>query len=273
MDALEFLYNTIPGRLVLRPLIGRHFSAFFGALMDSPASKSLIPHFIKKYRINTAEFETGGVRSFNDFFCRRIKPGARPVCGDADALVAPCDGLLSVCPIKKGTVIKAKQSRFTIASMLRDKKLAKSFEGGYCLVYRLCVNDLHRYIYFDSGYKHRDRRIDGFFHTVRPVALKDVPVFTENSRRYCVLDTHSFGRCVQMEVGAMLVGRIVNHHPAGGEVKRGSEKGFFEYGGSTVIVLIPGSDLSFREEVKAAMAEDREIFVRQGEWVARKNPV
>ena len=106
-------------------------------------------------------------------------------------------------------------------------------------MYRLCVNHYHRYIYFDSGIKHKNRHIDGKYHTVRPIALGEYPVFTENCREYAVIDTENFGRCVQLEIGAMLVGRIVNEDIDKCSVKRGYEKGHIEYGGSTVIVLIP----------------------------------
>ncbi len=228
MGSLEFLYKTVLGRVLLRPLVSR-------PLMDARWSKILIRSFVKKNGINTDDYLLGNVKSFNDFFCRRIKDGRRPVDMAASSLIAPCDGLLSAYKIDgEGTVLNVKQSTFNIDSLLRDRELARRFDGGYALVYRLCVDHYHRYIW---------------------------PVFIENTRDYSVIDTANFGRCVQMEVGAMLVGRIVNEKPLPGRVRRGEEKGHFEYGGSTIIVLVPQGvaelrgDLTGGEETPVKMGE------------------
>ncbi|MBR4439305.1 MAG: phosphatidylserine decarboxylase, partial [Clostridia bacterium] len=130
-----------------------------------------------------------------------------------------------------------KQSSYTVASLLRNEELAKRYSDGICLVFRLCVDNYHRYCYFDSGSKNKNVFIPGFLHTVRPTALKSIPVFVENCREYTVLHTDNFGDAVQIEVGAMLVGKIDNYHEEH-EFKRGEEKGRFLYGGSTVIVLL-----------------------------------
>ena len=262
MGSLEFLYKTVLGRVLLRPLVSRPVSAFSGTLMDARWSKILIRSFVKKNGINTDDYLLGNVKCFNDFFCRRIKDGRRPVDMAASSLISPCDGLLSAYKIDgEGTVLNVKQSTFNIDSLLRDRELARRFDGGYALVYRLCVDHYHRYIWFDSGHKLEDRHIQGVYHTVRPVALYEHPVFIENTRDYSVIDTANFGRCVQMEVGAMLVGRIVNEKPLPGRVRRGEEKGHFEYGGSTIIVLVPQGvaelrgDLTGGEETPVKMGE------------------
>ena len=148
-----------------------------------------------------------------------------------------------------------------------NKELAKEYNGGYCLVYRLCVNHYHRYAYFESGVKSEDVVIPGIYHTVRPVALEAGPVFVENSRQYTVIDTQQFGKCVQMEVGAMLVGRIVNEVASSTDVIRGTEKGHFEYGGSTIIVLVPANKIDVRPDLKKASESGQEIAVKMGECV------
>lgn len=267
MDYLNFLYKTRPGRLLLKPLISRPVSLMSGRFMDSRASGILIRPFAAKYGIPLQDYEMEDVRSFNDFFCRRIRQGLRPLSPDEGDLTAPCDGLLSVSRITKDRVIKVKQSSFTISRLLRDKRLAAGFEGGYCLIFRLCVQHYHRYIYFASGLKHRNRRIEGLYHTVRPTALEEVPVFIENTREYTVLDTEQFGRCVQMEVGAMLVGRIVNEELSPCRVVRGEEKGHFAYGGSTIILLIPAEKAILRSDLREALDKNVEIPVRQGEKI------
>ena len=270
---LKKLYGTADGRRLLKFLTLPIVSKAAGDFMNSIFSKPLIRPFIIKNKIDTSQYQMRNFRSYNQFFTRRIKPGKRPIDYAPSHLISPCDSKLSVYEIDEHSIFRIKGSLYRVSDLLRNDFLARRFTGGYCMIFRLEVDDYHRYCYIDNGTKTGNTFIRGELHTVNPIALKRYNIYKRNSREYTVLHTENFGDVVQVEVGAMLVGRIVNHHPAGGEVKRGSEKGFFEYGGSTVIVLIPGSDLSFREEVKAAMAEDREIFVRQGEWVARKNPV
>ena len=267
MGVLEFLYNTVPGRIILKPLSSRFVSNLSGAMMDTRASKCLVKSFVKKNGIDTSEYELDGVKSFNTFFYRPVKEGMRPVCQDSDALVAPCDGLLKVCRIEKDTVLSVKQSEFSISSLLRSEKLAQKFEGGYCLVFRLCVDNYHRYGYVETGFKSRNRVIPGVYHTVRPVALEARPVFLENSRQYCLIKTPNLGTVCQMEVGAMLVGKICNNDTGSCEVKRGEEKGHFEYGGSTIIVLLREGAADIYDEIIKNSSEDKETPVKLGERI------
>ncbi|WP_026668910.1 phosphatidylserine decarboxylase [Butyrivibrio sp. AE3006] len=268
MNGLDFLYKTNIGRIILKPLTLKPLSELSGRILDSRPSMLLIKPFAEANGIRIEDYILDDVRSFNDFFCRKIKSELRPLSPRENAVIAPCDGLLKVNRITNGMVFSVKQSTFTIRSLLRDKKLAEEFEGGYCFVYRLCVNHYHRYIYFTDGMKKADRRIRGFYHTVRPVALEEFPVFTENSRQYSIIDSKELGRCVQMEVGAMLVGRIVNEKPIAGRVYRGEEKGHFEYGGSTIIVLVPKDKIKLREEIKVKSAKGEEFPIKMGEVVA-----
>ncbi|WP_026510887.1 phosphatidylserine decarboxylase [Butyrivibrio sp. LC3010] len=268
MNTLELLYKTTVGRIILKPLTMKPVSDLAGRILDLKISKMLIGPFAKRNNIKMEDYVLDDIHSFNDFFCRRIKDGLRPVCEDADKVIAPCDGYLKVCRISGGTVLNVKQSKFTVRSLLRDRKLAESFDGGYCLVYRLCVDHYHRYVYFTDGQKYKDRKIKGFYHTVRPVALSELPVFTENSRQYSVIDNDKLGRCIQMEVGAMLVGRIANDNPAAAVVKRGEEKGHFEYGGSTIIVLIPKDKIKLNSGIEQRSRRGIEFPVKMGEAVA-----
>ena len=267
MDLLEFLYNTVPGRIILRPLSSRFVTRLSGFLMDTRVSKKLIDSFVKNNNIDTSEYDLSQVKSFNTFFYRPVKEGMRPVNQEADALVAPCDGLLKVCEIKKDTVLSVKQSEFTISELLRSKKLAEKYEGGMCLVFRLCVDNYHRYSYVETGYKSENRVIPGVFHTVRPVALEARPVFIENAREYCLIKTPNLGTVVQMEVGAMLVGKISNDDAMPCEVKRGTEKGHFEYGGSTIIVLLRKDAAVINEEIVISSLEGIETPVKLGERI------
>lgn len=264
--ALRFLYHTVPGRLLLKPLCSRAVSRAAGAFLSSPFSRFLIKPFIQKNNIDLREYDCRGFHSFNDCFSRKIWPGRRPVASDPGSLIAPCDGYLSAYAIRSGMVVNVKQSRYTIADLLQDESLAREFEGGLCLVFRLCVDNYHRYCYVDSGKKGENIFIPGKLHTVRPIALREVPVFCENCREYTVIESEHFGRLVQMEVGAMLVGKICNYHGAA-QVKRGQEKGKFLYGGSTIIVLTKAGSVGIDRKLLRNTVRGIETPVKMGQKV------
>ena len=266
MNTLEFLYQTIPGRAVLKLLTRPWISNVCGRFLDSRASHFLIAPFAKSSHIVLSDYQLDGIHSFNDFFSRKIKPGLRPVDMDPSHLAAPCDGLLSVWNIEKDTVIPVKQSHYTLSSLLRDPDLAARYEDGYCFVFRLCVDHYHRYCYAASGKKSPNRRISGILHTVRPVALQHCPVFTENSREYTLIQTEKLGTLLQMEVGAMLVGRIVNHTQSA-VVQRDQEKGFFQYGGSTIVVLAEKNRISVRDDILKNSGNGVETPIKMGELI------
>ena len=129
--ALRFLYGTALGRVLLRPLCSRWFSKLAGALLDRPASRLLIRSFVRRQGIDLGDYVPARYASFNDFFCRRIRSELRPVDQNPAALIAPCDGLLSAYPVEQGTVIPAKQSRYTLAQLLGSQALAAPFSGGW----------------------------------------------------------------------------------------------------------------------------------------------
>ena len=267
MTSLEFLYHTAPGRMVLKVLTKPGISKICGRFLDSPLSCCLIKPFTRKNQICLSDYQLNSIHSFNDFFSRKIKPNLRPMDKDPFHLAAPCDGLLSVWKINEDTVLPVKQSHYTISSLLADSNLARRYNDGYCFVFRLCVNHYHRYCYVDSGRKSSNRSIDGHLHTVQPIALHDIPVFTENSREYTLIQSPHLGTLLQMEVGAMLVGRIVNHKDSG-MVIRGQEKGFFQYGGSTIIVLTEKGKVSLREDISLHSKNGVETPVKMGETIA-----
>ena len=267
--ALRFLYGTVMGRLILKLLCTRRISSLCGRFLDSGVSRPLIRPFVRRHGIDLKEYAAEEFRSFNDFFSRKIKEGRRPVAPEPAALIAPCDGLLSAYRVSGDTVIPVKQSRYTISSLLGGDSASESYQNGICLVFRLCVEHYHRYCYIDSGVKGGNVFLPGKLHTVRPVALEKIPVFTQNCREYTVIKTDHFGEIVQMEVGAMLVGRIKNHHGPG-NVRRGEEKGMFLYGGSTVIILLKEGQAQLPEELYQATADRIETPVRMGQRIGGK---
>lgn len=245
---LSFLYTNIFGRMLLKPLIQPQVSKLAGRYLSSAHSKWLISKFIERNEINMDIYEECDYSSFNDFFTRKIKPDCRPVPEDLDVLISPCDCLATVYPIQENTTFSIKNTEYTLRSLLRSPRLAKRFRGGYAYVLRLTVEDYHRYLYSVSGKQSKNYHIDGTFHTVNPIANDYLPIYKENTREYTIIHSKEFGDVLQMEVGALLVGKISNHKQST-VVTRGEEKGFFEYGGSTIVVLTqkgrvtPRSDL------------------------------
>ncbi len=244
---LSFLYETAPGRVALKAVTALWLSRLAGRYMDSRHSTRLIPGFVKKNSIDTSACRKQEFSSFNDFFTRQLKPELRPVDMAPEAFVSPCDGRLSAFPITKDSAFDVKGSSYTVCDLLGGDPVWHKYEGGTCLVFRLCVNDYHRYHYLDSGTKGENHFIPGVLHTVRPIALRNFPVFVQNSREYTVMHTDHFGTVTQVEVGAILIGRISNHHGSG-PMKKGEEKGMFLYGGSSILVLLEKDKVSLLKD-------------------------
>ena len=224
---------------MLVPLLTRPFiTQLGGVVMNSRLSKRAIPGFIRHNTIDISQFEQREFTSYNDFFTRKILPGMRPICPDENSLISPCDSALSAYPISEDSRFQIKGTVYTLDSLLRNEDVAQHYLGGTLLLFRLTVSDYHRYCYAASGKKAADVRLQGVYHTVNPLAAAVRPIYKENTRVYSLVETEQFGLVLQMEVGALMVGKIVNECPAPCDVTRGEEKGRFEFGGSTIIVLL-----------------------------------
>ena len=266
---LKKLYGSVTGRVLLKTLTAPALSRVAGRFMDSPASKVLIKPFIKKSGIDTSQYVMSGFRSYNDFFTRRIKKGKRPVDTAPEHLISPCDSKLTVYKISSRSIFRIKGSRYRVSDLLCNDFLAKRYCGGYCCIFRLEVDDYHRYCYIDSGVKSGNTFIPGELHTVNPVALERYNIYKRNCREYTVLHTDNFGDVVQVEVGAMLVGRIVNLHDEGA-FRRGEEKGRFEFGGSTVVLLFEKDSIIPDRDILVNSSDGIETVVKYGEKIGIK---
>lgn len=266
---LEWMYGTRPGRLLVKLMIRPGVSRAAGWLLDRRVSTLAVRPFIRKNHICMDDFEQRRFRSFNDFFTRRVLPGKRPVDGTPAHLIAPCDSKLTVYDIRPDSRFRVKGTEYTLEGLLQSKELAETFLGGTLLLFRLTVGDYHRYTYIDSGFVTGSTRIPGVFHTVNPAAASRCPIYRENTREYSLLESLRFGTVLQMEVGAAMVGRIVNA-PGSRNVRRGEEKGRFEFGGSTVIVLLQKGRAILDTDLLRNTAQDAETVVRLGERIGIK---
>ena len=266
---LKFLYHTVPGRVVLKLFTSPVISKIGGAYMDSGLSRIHIRGFIKNNGIDMSEYEKTDYQCFNDCFTRKILPQKRPVCMEENALISPCDARLSAYHIDENSFFFIKHSRYRVSDLIADSRCAPDYQGGVCLVFRLCVDDYHRYGYVDSGEIVENRKIQGKLHTVRPIAVNQYPVFTQNSREYSIMRTENFGTVAQIEVGAMMIGKIKNHQTSG-KVLRGTEKGMFLYGGSTIVVLIEKNKVKLPDIYFENTKNDMETRVYYGSKIGEK---
>lgn len=233
--SIRFLYGTAAGHMCLKVLVCPWISKAAGAFLGSCLSRPIVGRFIKKHKIDMSSYPARKYRSFNDFFTRSRDIGDVRV--PPDTLVSPCDAYLSVYPIDEKSVFHIKHVDYSLAQLLDDPVLAEKFSGGSCLIFRLTPLHYHRYCFCCNAEVVASRRIGGKLHCVRPIAYTSRPVFIENSRSYTLLQDDALGTLVQMEVGALLVGKIKNH-PTNGRAVAAAEKGYFEFGGSTIIVLL-----------------------------------
>lgn len=261
---LRTLYTSAAGRMLLKPLVHPGVSKLAGKFLSTKLSCLFIRPFIRSNHINMNDFEKTSYRSYNDFFTRRLRPSARTVCGGADTLISPCDCYASAYEITEDQTFDIKHTRYTLRSLLKSRKLAARFQGGVALILRLTVSDYHRYAYAVSGTQSKHYRIPGKLHTVNPIAGDFYPIYKENAREYTVIRSPQFGAVVQMEVGALMVGKIVNHKECCA-VTRGEEKGYFEFGGSTIILLLQKDKAAIRDDLLANTAAGYETQIRLGD--------
>lgn len=262
--ALGFLYNNPIGRLLLGIAVSPFVSDIYAWKKSRKSSVKDIPGFIAEHKIDMSDFEDREYDSFYDFFIRRLKPGKRPFDMAPGALVSPADSKLLVYKIGEDTHMQVKGRDYTAGEILGDEALSECFKGGYALVFRLTVDDCHRYSFPDSGKVLSRKYIKGKLHTVSPLSA-DHKIFYENTRNVCMLATDNFGTMAYIEVGAMLVGRIADE---GADLfLKGQEKGHFEPGGSTVILFANG--IKIDDDIMEQSAMGIETKVRMGERIGK----
>lgn len=267
--SISFLYKTLPGRILLRLLIKPAVSKPVGRFMNSGFTRIFIPRFIKNNDIDLSDYKNIKYKSFNDFFIREIKDGARFISEKPEDVISPCDGKLQAFKISSESIFHIKKSAYDTAGLLKDEELAGDYINGTCLIFRLMPNDYHRYCFIDDGELISGKKIKGVLHTVRPIAFKRYAIYTQNSREYAVLMTENFGKVVQMEVGALFIGRITNDLTKT-NFKRGEEKGYFEFGGSTIVMLFQENKIKIDDVIFKNTKQNNETVVKLGTVIGSK---
>ncbi len=263
--SLRVLYGTKGGRVLLKGFINPTASDLMGKFMSSKASSALVPGFVRRTGIDMSRYEPKKYRTYNEFFTRKLASPPE-FSSDPAAFCSPCEGFVTAYRISENSVFEIKDTDYSISDLLCSKKLSDTYTGGTCVIFRLAVHNYHRYCFFDGGHAHRTHSVTGCLHTVQPIAFEHFDVYKHNSREYTVMDTDNFGLVTQIEVGAMFVGRIVNY-PATAEFKRGQEKGYFEFGGSTVILLFRPGTVSIDKNIAENSLRSIETPVEIGQRI------
>lgn len=270
---LKWLYYNPFGKLALQSAVKRKFlTQWYGKKMDMPASKAKIPGFIKSLQIDMSEVlrPVDDFSTFNDFFIRQLKPEARPINNSPDVLVSPADGkVMGFSEINKLDTFFAKGQEFSLQEFLQDQSLSSRYAGGTLLIVRLAPADYHRFHFPADGLISKSTRIDGAYYSVSPYAVKNrMKIYWENTREYSVLSTVNAGEILMCEVGATMVGSIVQSYSPDTDVKKGQEKGWFAFGGSTIIILLEKDRVNLDSDILENTKKGYETSIKVGEGLA-----
>lgn len=263
----SFLYDGVLGKLVLKLANKRFVSRLVGSYLDSKFSKRHIKKFIKSNHINMEEYIGNDFSSFNEFFYRRVNMKYRPYSSNEKILISPCDCKILHYKIKDNNEFEIKGKKYTIKELLKDKYIQSEYANGDLLVFRLSTTDYHRYHHIDSGKIVFTKKINGLFHTVGPISFKNYKVFSENQREYNIIEYENYGNVIYMEVGALMVGKIVNTGKQ--TFKRMDEKGYFKFGGSTVILIFKENVIELDSDIMHNSDLGIETKVKVGESIGR----
>lgn len=261
----RFLYNTLFGRLILKSLTNKFFANTGAFFMKSRFSKPMAMRKIKANKIDMNLYQNSKYKSYNDFFTRKLK--TINVDFNKNSFISPCDSKLMILKLNDESTFKVKNSIYDMKEIINNDCIY-DFEDGYALIFRLDVNDYHHYLYIDDGTREDFHFIKGALHTVQPIVYDKVKVFHRNSREWCLLHTKNFNDVIYVEVGALLVGKIQNDKTIK-TFKKGDEKGYFEFGGSTIILFVKKNTVKFDDDILENSKLGKETIVKCGEKIGQ----
>jgi phosphatidylserine decarboxylase len=251
-------------------LVKRPAHWLYGQWQRGPWTRKRIRSFVDDLGIDASEaaLPLDAYRSLDDFFVRELRPGVRPLDPHPERLLSPADARVLAYGRIGNHLPTVKGQPVTLATLLGDGDLAASFEEGSALVFRLAPADYHRFHFPASGHAGEARTIEGPLHSVHPIAIAGGAPSFENARIVTRLETVAFGPLLLVEVGALLVGTIRQTFTPG-EVRRGQEKGYFRFGGSTVVLLAQRHRILIDDDLLANTRRGFETRLRMGTGIAR----
>jgi phosphatidylserine decarboxylase len=267
---LRWLYANPLGKLTLHSLVKRKaVSVTAGKYMDSKRSQKRIQRFIDLHDLDMSVYKrknSEAYSTFNDFFYRRIDPVARPI---QEGIVSPADGkALAFQNVNEVDTFFVKGSEFTPLSFIQDEAEAKHYEDGALFIVRLAPTDYHRYHFPATGKALASKRVKGHLYSVSPLALrKSLEIFCQNKRELCKLETKEYGNILIADVGATMVGSIYQTYTPGSLVQKGQEKGYFAFGGSTLVLMFEKGKIKFSPDLIENTKNGFETAVKVGETI------
>jgi phosphatidylserine decarboxylase len=265
---LVWLYNNPAGEATLWALAKRKLvSSIYGKMMDRTSSAKKIHRFIEDFDIDMSSSQEQEFKNFNAFFIRKLKDNARLVDTCFNTVVSPTDGKILAYADMSNSDFIIKGFRFNVSSFLGNPVLAKKYHDGSVLIIRLAPTDYHRFHFPVSGNLTPGKKIEGDYYSVNPFALrKKAEIFCLNKREYTIITNPLFGDVIIAEVGATMVGSIVQTYK-GSSIKKGEEKGFFKFGGSTVVLLFEKGKIHIDKDLLTNTASGYETAVKMGERI------
>ncbi|MFA8299184.1 MAG: phosphatidylserine decarboxylase [Hyphomicrobiales bacterium] len=269
-SALRFLYYNPFGKLALNGVVKRKFLSYiFGQFMNSKLSRPWIRSFIDNYNIELSDYkkELYKFRSFNDFFYRELKPNKRSIAND---IVSPADGkIVAFDCVEKNTLFYVKGSEFSLSDFLKEEDLSEKYRNGSLAIIRLAPSDYHRFHFPASGNINQSKRIKGKYYSVSPIAMKkSLEIFCQNKREYSTLKTEKLGDILISEIGATFVGSIQQTYKPNTFVKKGNEKGYFAFGGSSILLLFEKGKIKIDDDIIENTKNGLETNIMVGERIA-----
>lgn len=269
---LKFLYYNPFGELALNLVIKRKFLTwYYGKEMDKKSSVSKIKSLIASAGINMAESKKNidEFNSFNEFFIRELKAGAREIDMNENTLVSPADGRIFVYEnLSEVSKFFLKGDEFTLQEFFKDDFLAEKYKDGVFMIVRLAPVDYHRYHFPADGFINKSRLIEGYYYSVSPHAIKkNFRIYCENKREYSTLKTEKFGDIIISEIAATMVGGIIQSYTPDTFIKKGDEKGYFYFGGSTVIMIFEKGKVEVDKDLILNSQNGIETKVYMGEKI------
>lgn len=239
------LFSWVFSKLVLPIFVHfPFFSRLYGYLQKRPSSQKKIAPFIKSFNVDASEFASHDFKSFNDFFIRKLKPEKRPIVKDPNVLAMPADGRYLVYPTFDQFVVKGQ--KFSLFDFLQSRADSNRYAEGSMAIIRLCPSDYHRFHFPCDGTPTKARLINGPLYSVNPIALrKRLSILAENKRMITEIDSDRFGTILYIEIGATNVGTIRQTYTPEKPVKKGDEKGYFEFGGSCIVLFFEKGRIQF----------------------------
>lgn len=268
---LRWVYGTTTGKLALHLLIKRAiFSRILGWIKNSRGSAKEIPDFIRDYAIDVRELEKrpDEYTCFNEFFTRKLRPGARPLCADP-ALALPADARHRAwedASSIEGVYVKGQN--FDLPALMGDNELAERYARGSVLLSRLCPVDYHRFHFPISGVAGAAKRIPGSLASVAPYSLRGrLARLWSNKRELTLLRDTAVGDVLILAIGATGVGAIYQTYHPEVFVEKGEEQGFFAFGGSTVMTFFEPGRVKFASDLLEQTARGMELYAHQGDFL------